>query len=529
MKIFAVFLMVLLGCGEGSSFVSPPYYNPYNAYNPGPGYLQPSYSFQQPSWGAQPAFPPVMPFQPRPGYGAPSAFGQQQGGGITGFLTCTAMSCGSLKGFKQCLASPTSPYRYFIFHPQAITDIRAYQRLRAFTTVHPKCYAQFCNRVCSMVPQKFHQAAAQNPGQVPQEFPDDESISDFSDEGSSVSGSQQSVASGTSASKKASWLSRQKDWLLKNDRWKAREFEKRSSVQTRVDSLCTRDDLVGKEIRLLCSECAAYLKDDRQMIPACDQGIHYKAPPNVSVKEKTRRASELYPGGPVPDESWGARDLEERQEEARLRLQAQKEQRAMMEQQRAANGRRTSRLPARDAFQPEELYGDPYLDTGENWASPELVDLRRQDELRERLEEQREEEKRLRQEERRQREEAQKRQQQGQPREAAAIEAEIKRQEAQDEAASDTASRKSGSSQRSSTSSLSAAGSQQSLLTAANLARLTKGQGASLPKGQGVRMAEWQAGIPQPKRAPSVSGDSEDGFSEMGSDDGSEEGEGDEE
>jgi hypothetical protein len=181
--------------------------------------------------------------------------------------TCSASSCGSLQGFKKCLADPTSPYRYFIYHPETIGDSRAFQRLRKFTDVHPNCYAQFCNRVCSTVPEQFQ---------------DSEMV----------------------RGEKSNWLSRQTDRFRQNERWRSRELEKRGKVQNQIAKLCKRQDLIGNEIRLLCSECDAYLKKDRQLIPACRARVSYK-PSRIKVRK--REMQEFSRG---EDNDWGMQAIQ---------------------------------------------------------------------------------------------------------------------------------------------------------------------------------------------------------------------------
>jgi hypothetical protein len=371
-----------------------------------------------------------------------------------------------------------------------------------------------------MVPPKFYPAAPQNAEQLPPDIPDDESVSDFSDDASEISSSPPFVEAETRAPQKASWFSRQRDWLTKNDRWKARQFEERASVQSRVEGLCRRNDIVGEEMRVLCSECAAYLKPDRQMIPACEKMIHYKPAKKAAATDRNqpqrvapgRMGNEFDLGG-APDDNWGARDLAERQEEARLRLRAQNEQRALRQQQQAGTSRRGLPRWAMDDLEVEEL-GDPYLEPDDHWATSEGPELRRQDELRERLEEQREAEKKRRKEEKRQQEEAKKRQQQRPP----SVEAEIDQQEMEDEEASETASLRSGSSQRSKGSMASSVSSHRSSLTAENLGKL--------PKGGKLTVKQWGSSVSpaglQPasrKQAPrqSIAESEEDAFSEAGS------------
>lgn len=150
------------------------------------------------------------------------------------FMTCTASSCGTLRGFKECLADPSSPYRYFIFHPQYVKRTEAVERFRRFTLTHPNCYAQFCNRVCAGVPKKFSR----------------QKVDSFDDE-------------------ETSWLTRQVDRLRQNERWRAQERDKRTIIEKRIQRLCKRNDMAGAEMRLMCSECAPYVKRDRRLISEC--------------------------------------------------------------------------------------------------------------------------------------------------------------------------------------------------------------------------------------------------------------------
>ena len=182
--------------------------------------------------------------------------------GAASFMACTANSCGSLKGFKKCLADPSSSYRYFVFHPQYVGRVEARERLRRFTSVHPNCYAQFCNRVCSTVPKQF---------QEPAEDP---------------------VV-------KSSWLARQADRLRQNEKWRGRESEKRWIVQDRVEQLCERKDIVGAEIRLMCSDCSSYVKRDRELIS-----------PGQTKKNKNRGGSEYGQGYDDEEGGYGEFDDE---------------------------------------------------------------------------------------------------------------------------------------------------------------------------------------------------------------------------
>lgn len=514
MKIFLQFLIGLFMCADGYVFVSP-------YYSPGPGYLPPAYSFQQPSWGSSPAFPPANPYyNPQAGYGYSSS--SAQGPGLSGLLTCSALSCGSLKGFRQCLASPMSPYQYFIFHPEAITDLRAYQRLRAFTTAHPNCYSQFCNRVCSVVPSKFSPQAQQSY----QDFLDEDSL-----EGGATQPSRGAVPRG-------SWLSRQKDRLLQNDRWRAREFAKRSGVQEKVDTLCNRDDLVGKEIRLFCSECDAYLKSDRKMIPACVQTLHYKAPakdlPNQqeSKSNSGRRGAffERNSGiGSEEDEAWGTRDLNQRQIRTRSRFQDEQQSRFPQEEREQEERiSRRYREPERRNYDDEHDYDpsyyysrhgsgyadrlrqfynspfqedsedDSYLEPEDDWGHRELKHLNTRAQRKARISY--ETEGYL---ERKQASKS-KPKQANEPKD---IEEEIEEEEKKD-ALSDTSSQKSGSSQRVRRSATSSSSKQSSQLTAENLSRLPGGRNAIVPDRRNSVASSRQ------ERPQSVA-ESDDGFSEL--------------
>ncbi|HCI48879.1 MAG: hypothetical protein A2621_01355 [Alphaproteobacteria bacterium RIFCSPHIGHO2_01_FULL_41_14] len=258
-------LSLIILCGSYLTYAG------FTPYYPGYGNLAPSYSYQQPSYYGGGYQQPGYGGYQQPGYGGyqqspyggggyPQRFGasplqrlsqgQWSGGGSGGSIfDCSANSCGTLKGFKKCLGSQKSAYRYFIFHPEALESRQARTRLRTFINDHPKCYTQFCNRVCSTVPEQFLGAARKRP-------------------------------------QKANWLRRQADWARQNKAWRTREAHTRFRTRIRIEDLCKRQDNRGKEIRLWCSECADYLKGDREMIDACRAEITYNISPVIRFRKR---------------------------------------------------------------------------------------------------------------------------------------------------------------------------------------------------------------------------------------------------
>ncbi|MFN7662304.1 MAG: hypothetical protein ACK5PQ_01050 [Alphaproteobacteria bacterium] len=212
---------------------------------------------------------------------------------------------------------PSSPLRYFASRPYAFRDIRSIKMLRKFISTHPNCYSQFCNRVCSTVPAQFQQfqnvpiQAQQNRMREEEvetdsgmEEEDEGFIEDEESEGGSsetrsvrsmpVQGEGNEIIltrmGGNNRMpmavnpvkinepyKKPNWFSRQINRLKKNDAWRTYETQKRYTRYNRVEKLCQSKNMAGTEIKILCSECMPYLKDDREMIPACEVRLSYKS------------------------------------------------------------------------------------------------------------------------------------------------------------------------------------------------------------------------------------------------------------
>ena len=193
-------------------------FDPY--FNPGAGNLRPLYSYQQPSYG-QNAYPQQ------------SSYNQTYTSDDSP-LTCSRFCCRTLNGFKRCLSNPTSPYRFFEKRPEYAETRQSLRALLKFTKVHPNCYKQFCNRVCSDLPKKFQEVEEPEPQE------------------------------------KKRWYKRKfskiKSTFLRDDRWKFKEAKKRTIIRNHIKALCASSSEEGGQLRILCSQCR---RMDRKMIKSC--------------------------------------------------------------------------------------------------------------------------------------------------------------------------------------------------------------------------------------------------------------------
>lgn len=280
------------------------------------------------AWGPgayQPYGPPQ--YSPYQGFGhGGQRISSFQGPFLGNTLTssCSTFACGSLRGFRGCLASPQSIYRFYAYHRHHAQSAKARDARMRFIYAFPDCFKSFCRNVC-IQPQTEKAKTSSKQGTGTSASKSGSDYNDLSDEDTllseeeSLSGSDESdddslsdsdedsdITGGSSVSEtKPKRKSRTSGFFKRFRSGKAwvrdqyKSFQKsRSKTKLarlkRATTLCRERSAEGYELRAFCTECIAYIASNQELNPAC----RLTSKETADLDREARRTAQTTPRTP---------------------------------------------------------------------------------------------------------------------------------------------------------------------------------------------------------------------------------------